>query len=83
MGILENHWNGSLLDSLETVVKFAASMTWKGQHPVVELVTTCYETGVKLTKQAMKQVEAHLERLADLDKWFVEIVGSSPAIRDA
>jgi hypothetical protein len=58
-------------------------MTWKGQHPVVELVTTTYETGVKLTKQAMKQVEAHLERLADLDKWFVDIVGSSLAIRDA
>ncbi len=82
-GILETHWNGSLLDSLETVVKFAASMTWKGQHPVVEVVTTTYETGVKLTKQAMQQVEAHLKRLADLDKWFVDIVGSSPAIRDA
>ncbi len=81
-GILENHWNGSLLDSLETVVKVAASMTWKGQHPVVEVVTTTYETGVKLTKQAMQQVEAHLKRLAGLDKWFVEIVGSSPAVRD-
>jgi hypothetical protein len=82
-GILENHWNGSLLDSVETVLKFAASMTWKGQHPVVEVVTTDYATGVKLTKQAMQQVEAHLERLADLDKWFVDIVGSSSAIWDA
>jgi transposase len=82
-GILENHWNGSLLDSLEAVHKFAASMRWKGQHPVVEMVTTCYETGVKLTKQAMKQVEAHLDRLPELDKWFVDIVGFSPTIRDA
>jgi transposase len=82
-GILETHWNGSLLDSLETVVKFAASMKWKGQQPMVEVVTTCYTTGVKLTKEAMQQVEAHLERLADLDKWFVDIVGSSPAARDA
>ena len=82
-GILETHWNGSLLDSLETVVKFAASMTWKGQHPVVEVVTTCYQTGVKLTKQVMKQVEAHLERRTGLDKWFVDIVGSSSPIRDA
>ncbi len=82
-GILENHWNGSLLDSLESVEKFAASMSWKGQHPVVEVVTTWYETGVKLTKQAMKQVEAQLERLAELDKWFVDIVASSPATRDA
>ncbi len=81
-GILENHWNGSLLDSVETVLKFAASMTWKGQHPVVEVVTTAYATGVKLTKQAMQQVEAQLERLAGLDKWFVDIVGPSPASRD-
>ena len=82
-GILENHWNGSLLDSLEAVHTFAASMRWKGQHPVVEMVATCYETGVKLTKQAMKQVEAHVDRLPELDKWFVDIVGVSPAIRDA
>jgi transposase len=82
-GILEHHWNGSLLDSVETVLKFAASMTWTGQHPVVELVTTGYQTGVTLTKQAMQQVEAHLERLADLDKWFVDIVGSSSATWDA
>ena len=82
-GILETHWNGSLLDSLETVVKFAASMTWKGQHPVVELVTTVYQTGVKLTKQAMEQVETQLKRLPDLDKWFVDIACLSPSTWDA
>ena len=81
-GILENHWNGTLLDSIEAVLEFAASMTWKGQHPAVELVTTTYQTGIKLTKDAMDQVEAHLERLPGLEKWFVDIVGSSPATRD-
>ena len=74
-GILEHHWNGALLDSLEAVLEFAASMTWKGDHPVVELVTTVYQTGVTLTKEAMAQVEAQLERLPDLEKWFVDIVG--------
>ena len=63
-------------------MKVAASMTWKGQHPVVEVVMTSYKIGVKLTKQGMKQVEAQLERLAGLDKWFVDIVGPSPASRD-
>jgi transposase len=82
-GILENHWNGSLLDSLETVRAFAASMTWKGQQPSVEVVTTAYQTGVKLTKQAMDQVETHLARLPDLEKWFVDIACSPPVIRDA
>jgi transposase len=39
-GILENHWNGSLLDTVDAVLNFTASMTWRGLHPVVELVTT-------------------------------------------
>jgi transposase len=30
-GILENHWNGALLDSIDTVLRFAATMTWKGR----------------------------------------------------
>ncbi len=72
-GILEQHWNGALLDSVEAVVQYAASMTWKGKHPVVELVTTTYQTGVKLTKEAMNAVEAHLQRLPSLEKWFVDV----------
>ncbi len=82
-GILEQHWNGALLDSLEAVIQYATSMTWKGKHPVVSLVTTTYKTGVKLTKQAMQAVETRLQRLPHLDKWFVDIAYPSPAIRDS
>ena len=57
-GILEMHWNGSLLERVETVIEFARTMTWKGEHPLVELVTTTYKTGVKLTKEAMTMVES-------------------------
>jgi hypothetical protein len=80
-GILENHWNGALLDSIDTVIQFATTMTWKGKCPVVELVTTTYQTGVKLTKEAMQMVEAQLQRLPGLDKWFVDIVPTSAIIR--
>jgi Rhodopirellula transposase DDE domain len=73
-GILEKYWNGSLLDSLEAVLGCARTMTWKGTHPVVELVTTTYQTGVTLTKEAMDRVEAQLKRLSPLGKWFVDIV---------
>ncbi len=76
-GILETHWNGTLLDSLDAVCGFTASMTWKGLHPVAELVTTTYQTGVKLTKEAMAAVEARLVRLLDLEKWFVDIPSCS------
>jgi hypothetical protein len=48
-------------------------MTWKGNAPVVRLLTTIYETGVRLSKQAMAEVEKHLERLSDLERWFVKI----------
>jgi transposase len=72
-GILEQHWNGALLDSVEAVTQFAASMTWKGKHPLVELVRTTYQTGVKLTKEAMDAVETQLQRLPSLEKWFVDI----------
>jgi hypothetical protein len=45
-------------------------MTWKGKHPVVQLVTNIYRTGVKLTKEAMGAVETQLQRLPSLEKWF-------------
>ena len=73
-GILEMHWNGALLESVETVIEFARTMTWKGVQPLVELVTTNYKTGVRLTKEAMAAVETQVERLPELEKWFVDII---------
>ena len=73
-GILENHWNGTVLDSLDTGLQFAKTMPWQGPHPIVELVTTTYETGVTWTKDAMQRVEAPLKRLPELGKWFIDIV---------
>jgi transposase len=72
-GILENHWNGALLDSLDTVIQFAQTMSWKGKHPFVSLVTTTYATGVRLTKEAMERLESQIRRQPDLEKWFVDI----------
>jgi len=72
-GVLENYWNGSLLDSLETVFHFAQNMTYNGVHPVVKIVKQTYHTGVKLTKKAMAELEKRFERLPGLEKWFVLI----------
>ena len=82
-GILETHWTGALLDSVEAVLAFTRTMmTWNGIHPVVELVTTTYQTGVKLTKEAMDRVEAQLQRLPHLEKWFVDIAYPPPTFWD-
>ena len=72
-GSLEQHWNGTLLDSLGAVLGFAATMTWKGRRPQVAVVTTAYERGVTLTKEAMADVETHLTRHATLGKWAIDI----------
>ena len=81
-GGLEQHWNGSLLDSVEAVLRFAATMTWQGQRPVVELVTTVYQRGVTLTKEAMVAVEAQVARVPGLERWFVDIDGPALVSRD-
>jgi len=82
-GILEMHWNGALLDSLHAVVAYSASMTWKGLHPLVEMVTTSYQTGVTLTKDAMTAVEAQIDRLPQLAKWFIDILYQPSALSAA
>jgi len=81
-GILELHWHGALLDSLHAVVAYSESMTWKGLHPVVDVVTTVYQTGVTLTKEAMAAVEAQIDRLPGLGKWFVDILYQPPPLQD-
>jgi transposase len=73
-GILELHWNGGLLDSIEAVAGYSATMTWKGAHPAVAVVTTVYRTGIRLTKAAMAHVETQIDRLPHLGKWFIDIL---------
>jgi hypothetical protein len=72
-GVLEQHWNGALLDSRQTVLRFASSMSWQSFSPVVKLVNKVYLTGVALSQQAMSVLEKRFERLPVLGKWFVRI----------
>lgn len=72
-GGLEQHWNGSLLDTIETALNFARTMTWRGLHPIIHLVEKNYATGVCLTQKAMCQLEQRFDRLPTLSKWFILI----------
>lgn len=72
-GVLEKHWNGSLLDSCQTVLRFAQTMTFRGQSPLVHWVKEIYHTGVRLTQRQMACLETRLERYPPLPKWFVRI----------
>lgn len=75
-GILENHWNGTLLTNLGVAMKWASTMTWKGRHPDVERLDREYIKGVKVPKAVMVQVNAHLKRSPTLPKWDVTITPS-------
>ncbi|MEZ4529022.1 MAG: transposase [Desulfobacterales bacterium] len=72
-GILEEHWNGELPDSVEKTVNWAAAMTWKGVKPVVYLWEKLYKKGIRLTKKEMKPFESRIERSDKLPKWDVTI----------
>ena len=72
-GILELHWNGTKLVDVETMVEWAKSMTWKGIHPIVERSRKVYHKGGTLSKWAMREVEARLERHPELPKWDILI----------
>jgi len=72
-GVLENHWNGEILDSVEKVLGLARTMTWNGSNPIVKLIKRTYNKGVTIAKKAMKKIENALIRIPGLEKWAVNI----------
>jgi len=70
-GVLECHWNGAILDTVERAVQWTASMTWKGIRPIVKTLQRTYDTGISLSKQAFDALENRLQRSATLAKWNV------------
>ena len=73
-GILEKHWNGQLLDSIDKVIGLAKTMKWKGNNPFVQIIDGIYNTGVRLSQSAMNKYENMLKRKTGLEKWFVDIL---------
>ncbi len=72
-GVLEEHWNGTLLDSINKTLKWATSMTWKGVAPLVYLLDKTYKKGISLIGQEKKRYESYLDRSPTLPKWDVVI----------
>ena len=70
----ENYWKGAILDSVEAAVNWAANMSWKGIAPIVRLVETTYETGIKVLPDELKQYQPFWQRSETLPKWDITIV---------
>jgi len=71
--ILEAHWNGTLLETVDTVLQWARTMTWKAVRPIVQLLDKVYANGVRVAKKAFRKIEERLERHASLPKYCVRI----------
>ncbi len=72
-GILENHWSGTLLNSIKTTLEWAKTMTWEGLNPTVKLLEITYKKGVTICKKRFKVITARLERHINLSKYYVTI----------
>ena len=72
-GILERHWNGTLLETIEIALQWARTFTWKGRLPIVRRIESVYEKGVKLTKSTFAIFKSRLDRSESVAKWSVQI----------
>ena len=72
-GILESHWNGAILSSIEVALNWASTMTWRGVSPIVELIEGVYERGIKLTRSAFRPILERIEKSETLSKWSIKI----------
>jgi DDE family transposase len=73
-GGLEQHWNGDIMDTKETVLKFAQNFIWAEKKATVKVWDRIYETGKKLSVHEMELHEQAIDRLnKTIGKWFVTI----------
>ena len=71
--VLENYWNGAILDSIEAAVSRASNMTWKGIYPTVRLVEGIYEKGVKVLAKELEKLLPFWQRSENLPQWDITV----------
>ena len=74
-GVLEKHWKGELLTSVEKVLGLARTMKWNGKNPIVTTIQGVYKKGISLSQKAMRYLEKMIIRVPGIEKWAVDIWG--------
>jgi hypothetical protein len=54
-GVLEEHWNGEVLNSVSKAIEWMKTMTWKCNQPIVHFLDKVYKKGIKVAKDEMKK----------------------------
>jgi Rhodopirellula transposase DDE domain len=57
----------------DTTLEWAKSMTWKGFHPVLELLETAYKKGVSIGKKVFQSIADRITRHPSLPKYCMTI----------
>lgn len=72
-GVLENYWNGAILDTVSATINWASSMTWKGKHPHTYLIDNIYNKGISIPSSELKFHQQFWHPSENLPKWDVTI----------
>jgi hypothetical protein len=54
-------------------LEWAKTMTWKGISPVIKLVKTAYQKGVRMAKKAFNALANRIDRDTSLPKYYLTI----------
>ena len=71
---LENYWNGAILDTIDTAIKWVTNMSFNGKNPTVHLVEDTYDKGVVVGDKELKYFKTFWKRSEYLPKWDVTIL---------
>jgi len=74
-GVLENHWNGAVLNSVNTALEWIKTMTWRNNSPIVHFLNKTYRKGIKLTQGEMKKYYDKVYRSTTLPRWNLAVLG--------
>lgn len=71
---LEKYWNGAILDSVATAIKWAAKMTWKGINPIIHLVDQIYEKKIKVSPHDLQLYKDFWLPSKILPRWDITVI---------
>ncbi len=74
-GVLEEHWNGEILDSVNKAVEWMKTMTWKGNQPIVRFLDKVYKKGIRVAKEEMKKYSEKIYKSITIPRWNLAILG--------
>lgn len=73
---LENYWKPLILNTVDSALKIAEQMTWKGFNPIVSFIDKIYPLGATLSSDDFNELKPFIRRNPNLAKWDVRILNA-------